>query len=97
MPLTDGGYEPRDVRDMLLQSWSIVERPTAFALARADVVIAPDVARTSFSDFSQTQVLHEAGVRAAEDALLHLLDVLGPAKAPARSKAEFPVQSTGFE
>lgn len=80
MPLPDGGYEPRDVRDMLLLSWSIMERPTASLLGRADLVIAPDVARATFSDFSQAQDVYEAGVLAAEKALPDLRSILGPTR-----------------
>ena len=77
MPLPDGGYEPRDQRDMLLLSLSIMERPTAFQLARADVLVAPDVAHASFTDFGQAQTIYEAGVKAAEDALPMLRTVAG--------------------
>lgn len=79
MPLPDGGHEPNDLRDMLLMSWSIMERPTASQLARADLVITPDVTRVSFSDFSQAHGVYEAGVRAAEDALPALRGILGTA------------------
>lgn len=82
MPLPDGGYEPRDLRDMLLLSLSIMERPTASALTSADLVISPDVAHVSFSDFSQTQVIYEAGAQAAERALPELLGILGRAALP---------------
>jgi NTE family protein len=69
MPMPDGSYEPGDVRDMLLMSLSIMERPTASQLTQADVVITPDVARASFSDSSQAQAIYEAGERAADEAL----------------------------
>lgn len=77
MPLPDGGYEPRDLRDMLLLSLSIMERPTALQLAVADVLISPDVAHVSFSDFSQTQLIYEAGAQAAEKAMPQLLTIGG--------------------
>ena len=77
MPLPDGSYEPSDMRDMLLMSLSIMERPTASQLAQADVVIMPDISRMSFSDFSQTQAVYEAGVQAAEKALPDLRRLLG--------------------
>jgi NTE family protein len=77
MPLPDGSYEPNDMRDMLLLSLSIMERPTASQLAQADLVIMPEVSHMSFSDFSQTQAVYEAGVQAAEKALPDLQSLLG--------------------
>jgi NTE family protein len=77
MPLPDGGYEPRDLRDMLLLSLSIMERPTAAQLARADVLVTPDVAHVSFSDFGQAQATFYAGVKAAEAALPELRRLVG--------------------
>jgi NTE family protein len=77
MPLPDGGYEPGDLRDMLLLSLSIMERPTTPQLVAADLVVSPDVAHVSFSDFSQAQAIYEAGARAAEKALPELLGIVG--------------------
>ncbi len=53
-----------------------MERPAASQLARADLVVAPDVAGMSFSDFSHAQAAYEAGVKAGEDALPALRGIL---------------------
>jgi len=84
MPLPDGTFEPQSVRDMLLLSWSIIERPTVAQLARADLVITPDLARATFSEFSQVEAIHQTGVQAAEKALPELRSILGM-KAPTGS------------
>lgn len=69
VPPPDGTYEPRDVRDMLFMSFGILQRAAASGREHAEVLIAPDVARIPFTDFSQVRTAYEAGVAAAEEAL----------------------------
>lgn len=66
VPPPDGTYEPRDVRDMLFMSFGILQRAAASGREHADILIAPDVARIPFTDFSQVRAAYEAGVEAAE-------------------------------
>jgi NTE family protein len=77
MPPLDGTYEPKDIRDVVLLSWNIVERAREPGRARADFVITPDVVRLSLSDLSQFQEAFDAGVTAARAALPALLEALG--------------------
>jgi NTE family protein len=74
----DGTYEPRDIRDMLMMSLNIVEGAGRSA-ERADILIRPDVAHVSFSDFSHVQAAYDAGVEAAEGAVGRILDAMGGA------------------
>jgi NTE family protein len=75
-PQLDGSFEPRDVRDMLLMSWGILERSTGSGADPADLVVTPDVTRVSPSDFSQAPAAYDAGVEAAEQALPELRAIL---------------------
>jgi len=77
MPPLDGSYVPQDMRDIGLLSWNIIQRECESGRDQADIVITPDVARVSLSDFSQVQAAYDAGVVAAEAALPTLLEALG--------------------
>lgn len=77
MPPLDGSYEPKDLRDVLLLSWNIVQRAGEVGRERAGIVITPKVAAVPLSDFSRVREAYEAGVVAAEAALPTLLADLG--------------------
>jgi NTE family protein len=77
MPPLDGTFEPKDLRDVLLLSWNIVQRAGEMGRERAGIVITPQVATISLSDFSKVDEAYQAGVVAAEAALPTLLADLG--------------------
>lgn len=77
MPPLDGTFEPQDLRDVLLLSWNIVQRAGEIGRERAGIVITPQVAEISPSDFSKVRDAYDAGVVAAEAALPTLLSDLG--------------------
>jgi len=77
MPALDGSFTPKDVRDVVLMSWNIVEHNTEGGRDLADIVITPDVARISLSDFRQIPLAFEAGAAAAEAALPRIRADLG--------------------
>ena len=77
MPLPNGAYEPKDVGDMLLLSMNVAVRSAACRPRQADLVITPDIARTSYWNFSEARTVYEAGVQAAEEALPDLRSILG--------------------
>lgn len=77
MPPLDGTFVPKDMRDVILLSWNIVQHEGEYGRSRADLVITPDVARVSLSDFSGVQEAFDAGVAAAETALPRLRSDLG--------------------
>jgi NTE family protein len=77
MPPLDGMYKPKDLRDVLLLSWNIVQRASEFGRERAGIVITPQVATVPLSDFSKVRDAYQAGVVAAEAALPTLLADLG--------------------
>jgi len=76
MPRLNGSFVPHDVRDMLLLSWNIVQRAAELGRERADVVITPQVAAVSLSDFSAVDAAYAAGVEAARAALPTLEEAL---------------------
>lgn len=73
VPALDGTYEPEGLRDIAILSLAIMQHRVEGGLAEADLVIAPDVAHLSPSDFSRVNEAYEAGVAAAEAALPKLL------------------------
>ncbi len=77
MPPLDGTFEPKDLRDVLLLSLNIMQRAGELGRERAGIVITPQVATISLSDFSKVQEAYNAGVVAAEAALPTLLADLG--------------------
>jgi len=77
MPPLDGSYEPKDLRDVLLLSWNIVQRASERGRERAGIVITPQVATVPLSDFSKVGDAYQAGVVAADAALPTLLADLG--------------------
>jgi NTE family protein len=72
-PPLDGASEPKNIRDVALISYYIVERERESGREHADLVITPDVGQLSLSDFSQVQRAYDAGVAAAEESLPVLL------------------------
>lgn len=87
MPPLDGSYEPKDLRDVLLLSWNIVQRAGEVERERAGIVITPKVAAVPLSDFSRVREAYEAGVVAAEAALPTLLADLGMTSRPSAGGA----------
>ena len=77
MPALDGSHEPRDLRDVVLMAWNIVEHNTEDGRERAHLVVTPDVARVRLSDFREAPVAYDAGVAAAESVLDRLRSDLG--------------------
>jgi NTE family protein len=77
MPLPNGAYEPKHLRDMLLLSMNVAVRSAACRSRQADLVITPDIARASYWKYSEARTVYEAGVQAAEEALPHLRSILG--------------------
>lgn len=77
MPALDGSHEPRDLRDVVLMAWNIVEHNTEGGRERAHLVVTPDVARVHLSDFREAPVAYEAGIAAAESVLDRLRSDLG--------------------
>jgi NTE family protein len=94
MPPLDGSYEPKDLRDVLLLSWNIVQRASEFGRERAGIVITPQVATVPLSDFSKVHDAYEAGVVAAEAALPTLLADLGMTPSAAAESGGVPVSPT---
>lgn len=87
MPPLDGTFEPKDLRDVILLSWNIVQRAGEIGRERAGIVITPQVAGISPSDFSKVREAYDAGVAAAEAALPTLLADLGMAPKVAQPDA----------
>ncbi len=77
MPPLDGSYEPRDINEMVMMSWNIVQRSCESGRKHADVVITPPVAQISLMDFTQAQAAYDAGVVAAEEALDNVWKAIG--------------------
>jgi NTE family protein len=69
MPPLDGSYEPKDMNEMVMMSWNIVQRACEPGRKHADVVITPRVATISLMDFTHAQAAYDAGVVAAEEAM----------------------------
>ena len=69
MPPLDGSYEPKDISEVIMLSWNIVQRACEPGREHADVVITPLVGRVSLMDFAQAQAAYDAGVAAAEGAM----------------------------
>lgn len=72
-PAPDPSYEPKDINEMLMLSWSMVEWVRESGRENAAVVITPQVARFSMMDLGQVQKIYEAGVEAGEAALGEVL------------------------
>lgn len=77
MPALDGSMKPKDVRDVIVMAWNIVEHNTAYSRDHADIVISPNVAGVNLTDFKQIDAAYEAGIAAAEAALPEILGDLG--------------------
>jgi NTE family protein len=77
MPPLDGSYEPKDVGEMLIMSWNVVEHASQPGREAADVVITPQVGRISLLGLGQIQEAYDAGVAAAEEMLAEVLAVVG--------------------
>jgi NTE family protein len=76
MPLAADTPEPKEVRDVLLLSWEIVQHQRDRGRVQADVLIVPDVGHISPWDFSQVGDSYDAGVVAMEAALPRLREAL---------------------
>jgi NTE family protein len=90
MPPLDGSYEPKDINEMVMLSWNIVQRACETGRKHADVVITPKVATVSLMDFAQAQTAYDAGVAAAEEAMDEVWDAIGGRRAvsaPAAGRA----------
>jgi len=85
MPPLDGSSEPKDINEMVMFSWNIVQRACEPGRKHADVVITPKVAMVSLMDFTQTQAAYDAGVAAAEEALEEVRAAVGPGRAAANA------------
>jgi NTE family protein len=85
MPPLDGSYEPKDINEMVMFSWNIVQRACEPGRKHADVVITPKVATVSLMDFTQAHTAYDAGVVAAEEALDQVFAAIGGRPASARS------------
>jgi NTE family protein len=77
MPALDGSYEPKNLGEMAMLSWSIVQRACQVGREDADVVITPQVGRVSLLDFAHVQEAYDAGVAAAEAVLDEVLTAVG--------------------
>ena len=77
MPPLDGSYEPKDINEMVMFSWNIVQRTCEPGREHADVVITPKVATVSLMDFTQAQTAYDAGVAAAEEAVDEVWEAIG--------------------
>lgn len=77
MPALDGSFVPRDMRDIALMTFNILERNTSGGSDSADVVLAPKLGRISPSDFKQAEIAYRAGMAAAEEALPRIVEDLG--------------------
>jgi NTE family protein len=82
MPPLDGTYEPKDINEMVMLSWNIVQRAGEIGRKHADVVITPKVATVSLMDFAQAQTAYDAGVAAAEEALPAVWAAIGRTGTP---------------
>lgn len=82
----DESYEPKDVRDMMMMGWSIIEW-TSEQKGReaADIVIAPPVSRYNMMDFSLVPTLYDVGVETAEAQLPDVLATIARKGAATRS------------
>lgn len=69
MPAAEGTYEPRNIGEMVMMSWNIVERARERGRSDADVVITPAVGRMQLLDLGQVQSAYDSGVEAGEAAI----------------------------
>jgi len=82
MPKPDASCEPKDIAEVLLTSWSIIEWVRETGREHAAVVITPQVGRLSLMDLAQVDRLYEAGVEAGESSLGDVLAALRAAGVP---------------
>jgi len=87
-PQPDASYEPKDIGEMVMMGWSMVEWVRETGRDTASVVITPQVARFSMMDLGQVQKVYEAGVEAGEAAVGDVLAAIRRAsEAPAEVRA----------
>lgn len=77
MPALDGTFTPKDVRDVMLMTFNIVERNTGAGRMRADLVLTPNVSRVSPSDFRHAEAAYHAGVATARFSLPKVMELMG--------------------
>jgi NTE family protein len=78
----NGAYEPKDVRDMMMMGWTIIEW-TSEQRGRelADVVISPPVSRFNMMDFGLVPTLYDIGVESAREQLPDVIAAIARAGA----------------
>lgn len=77
MPALRGDFEPKDMREVVFMLLNIIEHNNEAARDLADIVITPDIAHVSMSDFRQTTQAYDAGVAAATRTLPAIREALG--------------------
>lgn len=72
LPLSTGLPVPKDLREVLLMSWEVVQRQCEHGRARPDLLVVPAVTAMSPWDFSRMDEAYDQGVAAMEAALPRL-------------------------
>jgi NTE family protein len=76
MPLAVDGPQPREMRDVILMSWEIVQHECALGRPQADLQLTPVVGTISPWDLARVGDAYDAGVAAMEAALPKLREDL---------------------
>lgn len=82
MPLAVDSAEPRELRDVILMSWEIVQHQCDHGRLNADLLLTPDVGPVIPWDFSHAGDAYDAGVAAMEAALPKLREDLARGVTP---------------
>lgn len=87
LPLAADSAEPRELRDVILLSWEIVQHQCDHGRLQADLLLTPAVGAVTPWDFSRVDEAYDAGVAAMEAALPKLREDLarGVVSTPVRT------------
>jgi len=72
MPLEVGAPEPKEMRDVILMSWEIVQHQCDTGRLKPDLLVTPSVSGMNPWDFSRVADAYSAGFAAMEEALPQL-------------------------